>query len=220
YTIITPPLVYVGQSFWITVIVVPQGGGTDTSYAGITSFTSSDPGALLQGVGMDTYNYAWIPANQGIRLFINVVFTKLGFQSIVATDTLDGSITGVTAVQVVGADIKLTKEPPLQVNASGDVVQFKICWSNYSTATGSTFTINDAVPNGTVYAPDVLSNHFCGATKGFGAAVAAYSTDGGIGYASMPAGGPATTGVTNLRWTIPAVGVMTTGCVCFKVTVN
>ncbi|MEK7767982.1 MAG: hypothetical protein AAB368_17255, partial [bacterium] len=114
----------------------------------------------------------------------------------------------------------LTKTPPLQVVSSGDIVQFKICWSNYSTATASMFTINDEIPSGMVYYPDVSTNHLCGATSGVAGITPAYSTDGGSAYTTMPGGGPGTTGVTNLRWTVPAVGVMTTGCVCYKVTVN
>ncbi|MEK7766957.1 MAG: hypothetical protein AAB368_12040, partial [bacterium] len=220
YQIITPPVVYLGQTFWITVVVTRVGGATETTYAGTSSFTSTDRNAVLENQSMDSYNYAWTGAEEGVKVFVKVTLGTLGLQAIVVTDMIDGSINGLATVQVVGADIKLVKWPPLQVSASGDIVPFRICWSNYSTATGSSFTINDAIPNGTIYVPDVLSNHFCGATKGFGAATAAYSTDGGIGYTSMPVGGPATTGVTNLRWTIPTVGVMTTGCVCFKVTVN
>ena len=220
YDIVAPPVVYAGQTFWITVIVM-QAGTTLTTYAGTSSFTSTDAAARLEGQAMDGYDYVWQPAaDGGVRVFITVTLSTLGLQSILASDVIDGSITGLATVQVVGADVKLTKQPPLQVSASGDVVQFRICWSNYSTASASTFTITDAVPNGTVYAPDVLSNHFCGATKGFGAAAAAYSTDGGIIYTTIPAGGPATTGVTTLRWTIPLVGVATTGCACFRVTVQ
>ncbi|MEK7767423.1 MAG: hypothetical protein AAB368_14430, partial [bacterium] len=220
YAIIAPPVVYVGQSFWITVQILKIGNILDTAYAGITSFTSTDQNAKLENVGMDTYNYQWSPG-LGWVVFVKVTLTQLGIQSIVATDTLDGSVNGLTSIIVVGADVKLTKQPPLQVSASGDIVQFKICWSNYSTASASTFTITDEVPNGTVYFPDVLSNHFCGAAKGFGAATAAYSITGNnpADYAAMPAGGPATTAVQYLRWTIPMVGVATTGCVCFKVTV-
>ncbi|MEK7767318.1 MAG: hypothetical protein AAB368_13895, partial [bacterium] len=235
YVIIAPPVVYSGQSFWITVVVTPQGGGTKTDYCGITSFSSTDPVARIEGAAMGGYDYAWDTADSkgspcavgvpckggactactggcdnGVSVLVNVSLTQLGLQTIVASDTLDGSIVGLTTVQVVGADIKLTKMPPLQVSASGDTVQFQICWSNYSTATGSAFTITDAVPNGTVYLPDVASSHYCGATKGFGAATVAYSTNGGAAYTTLPAGGTAATPVTHLRWTIPTVGVATT----------
>ena len=167
---------------------------------------------------MDAYNFTWSLANAGVKVFVKVTLTPLGYQSIIAADMLDGSIIGLTTIQVVGVDVKLTKMPPLQVAASGDTVQFRICWSNYSTATAATFTITDRVPAGTVYVPDIPSNHLCGASRGFGAATVAYSLDGGTTFPTMT--GPATTGVTHLRWTIPQVGVATTGCVCFRVAVN
>ncbi|MEK7767055.1 MAG: hypothetical protein AAB368_12535, partial [bacterium] len=169
YDIYVPPVAYVGQYFWITIVVRDSGGLTKTNYVGTSSFTSTDSAAKLENQPMDTYNYTWTSGaskDNGVRLFIYVVMTQLGLQTIVASDIADGSITGLATVLIVGADVKLTKEPPLQVSASGDTVQFKICWSNYSTASAASFTISDQVPDGTIYVPDVLSNHFCGATKG------------------------------------------------------
>src|SRR5678810_498348 len=90
----------------------------------------------------------------GIRLFFNVSFTKLGLQTIVGMDTVDGSISGLTAVMVVATDVKLTKNPRLSVAASGDTVQFQICWSNYSSTSAFTFVITDAVPVGTTFVPE------------------------------------------------------------------
>ncbi len=180
---------------------------------------------------MDTYLYPWTadaPAacdgggdnDNGVRVFVKVTLTQIGLQTLIASDTQDGSIVGLTAIMVVGADIKLTKEPRFQVAASGDIVQFKICWSNYSSASGAGFTVTDKVPNGFTYYQDTSANHFCGATSGFGTATVAYSTTGNnpADYSSMPgAGVPA---AAWLRWTVPQAGVNTTGCVCFKATVN
>lgn len=227
--IVAPPVVYLGQTFWITVVVVDAGGGTKTGYCGTSSFTSTDQGAKIEGGAMDAYNFVWSSSSScpagtdedGVKLFMGVTMTVLGPQTVVATDTIDGSITGMATVMVVAADVKLTKEPSLQIAASGDTVRFKICWSNCSSATASSFTITDAVPNGTVYAPDSPFNHFCGATKGFGSATVAYSTAAtSTGFTTMGGVVPQPPNVTFLRWTIPSVGVMTTGCVCFRVTVN
>src|SRR5207244_2871806 len=112
-----------GQSFWITVVVVDVGGGTKTDYCGTTSFTGTDPGGRIEATGMDGYNYAWDSndpgatcagagcvngCDNGVKLFLNVSLSRLGFQTIVAVDTVDGSITGLAALQVVGADVKLS----------------------------------------------------------------------------------------------------------------
>ncbi len=220
YRLFAPPVVFSGQSFWMTVVVI-ESGATKTDYAGVTSFSGTDPLAEIMDQPADGYDYTWVSAtDKGVKIFVNVSLTALGLQSIIAMDTNDGSITGLTTIQVVGVDVKLTKEPRLQVSASGDVIQFRICWSNYSTASAANFVITDQVPNGFTYSQDTSANHFCGATKGFGAATVAYSTTGNNpgDYATMPAGG--TTAATWLKWTVPEVGVLTTGCVCFKARVN
>jgi uncharacterized repeat protein (TIGR01451 family) len=173
---------------------------------------------------MDTYNYAWVPASdKGIHIFFRVSFTKIGMQTIVASDTMDGSIVGLAAIMIVGVDVQFFKEPRLSVAASGDTVNFKICWSNYSSASALSFVITDAVPKGTTYVPQVASNHICGTTSAI-AYDFAYSTSQ---TSSPPAGGSWTTTTVTpsppvywLRWTIKSVGIDTSGCACFKVSVN
>lgn len=225
YNIIAPPVVYVGQSFWITVEVIDNGGGIKTDYAATTAFTSTDPGALMDGSGMGTTtaNYLWTGAggDDGVHIFVNVVMTSIGIQTIVASDTADGSILGLGSVMVVGVDVKLTKEPRLTVAASGDTVQFKICWSNYSTTTAFNFVITDAVPESTTYVPDPATAMDCGNTNGVIPDVA-YSTS----TSATPPATFTTTGGTPpgssrwLRWTYGQVAINTTGCACFRVRVD
>ncbi len=227
YEFIHPPVVYSGQSFWMTVVVM-ESGATKIDYCGTSTFTSSDAKAQIESTPMGSYSYVWSSdvagcnsgGDNGVRIFVQVRLEILGRQSLIASDTIDGSITGITTILVVGVDVKLTKEPPLQIAASGDLVQFKICWSNYSSASASNFVITDQVPGGFTYVQDQAQNHFCGATKGFGAATIAYSTtDSSPGaFQTMPGAG--VTGATWLRWTVPEVGVDTTGCGCFKVRVD
>jgi uncharacterized repeat protein (TIGR01451 family) len=230
--IIAPPVVYSGQSFWITLVVIQTAGGTAVDYCGTTSFTSTDPAAKIEGTTMDTYNYAWDSAtgggcpactgacDNGVRIFMNVTLNKLGTQTVVATDTVDGSIVGLTALQVVGADVKLTKSPRLSVQASGDTVSFRVCWSNYSSASAFTFVITDAVPMGTAFVPEAGTAAFdCGNTDGTVPRVAysttASATPPAVFTESNPLGG-----TRWLRFTVPMAGVQTTGCVCYRVTVN
>ncbi|MEK7474812.1 MAG: hypothetical protein AAB152_04165 [Candidatus Coatesbacteria bacterium] len=230
YTIIPPPVVYIGQQFWITVIAVEAAGGTKDDYCGTTSFTSTDPGAKVEGTNMDAYNYTWkstiTPCNagsdNGVKMFFSVSMTRLGMQTIVATDSMDGSITGLTAVMVVGVDVKLTKEPPLQVVASSDTVQFKICWSNYSSASAFTFVITDAVPMGTNFLPEAsMAGLSCGNTDGTALAVgySLLASPTMPGAASFTGANPVA-GTRWLRWTVPIVGVQTSGCACFRAVVQ
>jgi hypothetical protein len=237
YNIIVPPVVYSGQSFWITVVVVDATSSTMLDYCGTTSFTSTDPAAKIESAGMDGYNYVWDSnevtatckgagcvgsCDNGIKMFFNVTFTKLGLNAIVGIDIFDGSITGLGSFMVVGTDVKLFKEPRLVIAASGDTVQFKICWSAYSSASAFTFVITDAVPRGTTYVPEVASAMMCGSTSGV-AAMVAYSPTASASppatFTSVPSAAPPA-GLSWLRWTVPVVGVKTTGCACFRVSVN
>jgi uncharacterized repeat protein (TIGR01451 family) len=228
YEIIAPPVVFVGQSFWITLVAVEAGGSTKTDYNGLTSFTSTDSTAKIQGSAMEGYNYTWggCGTDCGVKVFVNVSFTQLGLQTLVASDVFDGSITGLEAIMVVGADVRLEKRKKLTIAASGDTVQFWICWSNYSTATAYSFTITDAVPNGTTYVPELAGNAICGQDGPYNASVsmaASSSTSTTPPNTAFVYVAPATTPAATtrwLRWTVRDVYVNSTGCVCFKVVVN
>lgn len=231
YEFIAPPTVFIGQSFWMTIIVKDVGGTTKLDYCGTTSFTSTDPAAKIESTAMDVYNFTWssatcnnngaLPDENGIRIFVNVTLTTLGMQTIVGQDTTDGSINGLTAILVVATDIKLTKVPVLSIAASGDTVQFRVCWSNYSSASAFTFVITDAVPMGTVYVPEAMTAMDCGNTKGQPLTVAySTATSAGVPAAASFTNGAPIAGTRWLRWTLPYAGVNTTGCACYRVTVN
>ncbi|MEK7475628.1 MAG: hypothetical protein AAB152_08345 [Candidatus Coatesbacteria bacterium] len=237
YTIVAPQVVYAGQSFWITVIVSEVGGATKTDYCGTTSFSSTDPAAKVESIAMDAYNYTWDSniagapcvgagctgtCDNGIKLFFNVRLDKLGMQTLVATDVFDGSVTGLAACMVVGADVKLLKEPRFTVAASGDTVQFRICWSNYSSGSGFSFVMTDAVPSGLTYLPEAAVGLLdCKNTTGLPLSVS-YST---ATTPNMPAaasftGGNPTAGTRWLRWTVQYAAVGATGCGCYRATIN
>ncbi len=230
YEIFAPPVVYIGQNFWITVVVVKLGGATDVDYCGTSSFTSTDPGAKIEGTTLGTYGFAWssstkcsaVPNENGVKVFVNVTMTRLGLQTLIATDDNDGSITGLTAIMVVGADIRLDKLQKLTVAASSDTVQFRVCWSNYSSASAFNFTINDAIPMGTTYLPEAGTWMLdCGNVDNLGLTVS-YST---ATTTTVPTAASWVTanpiaGTRWLRWTVPVAGVQVTGCACYRVTVN
>ncbi|MEK7475010.1 MAG: hypothetical protein AAB152_05175 [Candidatus Coatesbacteria bacterium] len=230
YEFIAPPVVFSGQTFWITVIVKDTSGTTKTDYCGTTSFTSTDPAAAIGGTGMDLYNFTWsskaactsAPDEDGIKIFLGVTLVRMGMQTIVGMDTGDGSVNGLTAILVVAADVKLQKTPKLTVAASGDTVQFKVCWSNFSSGSAFTFVITDALPVGTTFVPEASTAALsCGNTNGLNLTVA-YTT---AASATMPPAASFTTGnpiagTRWLRWTVPYTGVNTTGCGCYRITIN
>ena len=231
YDVIAPPVVFTGQSFWLTIVVIDNGGSTKTDYCGTTSFTSTDPAAKIENSAMDTYNYTWTSslvagpcANasgpNGVRIFFQVTFTKLGLQTFIPSDITDGTITGLTTIMVVGADVHLTKEQRFQIAASADTVQFRVCWSNYSSASAFTFVITDAVPMGTTFLPEAGTASFnCGNTDGV-APVVAYSTAPSVTPPAAFTEANPIAGTRWLRFTLPISGVQTTGCICYRVTVN
>ncbi len=234
YNIVAPPVVFAGQPFWITVIVTDTGGGTKTDYCGTSSFTATDPKAQIEGQPMDAYNFTWsssvgpcslAPDENGVRVFVNVTLSQLGLQSLVAADVADGSIVGLATVMVVGADVRLLKTPRLSIAASGDTVQFRVCWSNYSSASAFSFTVTDAVPVGTAYVPDAATAMDCGNAGGVPVAVAyslavtpAVPPPGSFTTISGATAPPAAT--RWLRWTVPYAGVNSTGCFCYRISVN
>jgi uncharacterized repeat protein (TIGR01451 family) len=221
-------VVFAGQSFWLTVVVVDQTNATKTDYCGTTSFTSTDPAAKIENGNMDTYNFTWsstsncnvVPNEDGVRIFFNVVFNKLGQQTLIAADTIDGTITGFASIMVVGVDVKLTKVPRLVSGASGDLVKFSVCWSNYSSASAFTFVITDAIPMGTAFFPEASTAAFdCGSTLPMNARVAYSTATSTTPPAAFTEANPVA-GTRWLRFTIPQIGINTTGCACYRVSVN
>jgi uncharacterized repeat protein (TIGR01451 family) len=135
---------------------------------------------------------------------------------------MDGSIVGVAAITVVGVDVRFVKEPRLVVAASGDTVQFKVCWSNYSSASAFTFVITDAMPMGTTFVPEAgVSALTCGGTDGItlGVAYTTLASPTMPGAASFTGGNPVA-GTRWLRWTVPYAGVETTGCACYRARID
>ena len=56
YDVIAPESVFSGQAFWITVAAILGTGSTKLDYTGTSSFTSTDPAALIEGTGMDVFD--------------------------------------------------------------------------------------------------------------------------------------------------------------------
>jgi hypothetical protein len=82
-----PSPITAGDVGIFTVTAYDQYGNVATGYTGVVHFTSSDPAAELPD------NYTFTASDQGSQMFAAALHTT-GTQSITATDTVDGSITG------------------------------------------------------------------------------------------------------------------------------
>ena len=71
----------------------PTDATTDTSFIGTIHFTSSDPGAILPS------DYTFVSTDRGSQTFGTTLKTK-GSQTIEATDTVNGAITGLATISI------------------------------------------------------------------------------------------------------------------------
>jgi hypothetical protein len=93
-----PPGASVGTPEDLTVTVQDAFGNTVTGYTGTVQFASSDPGALLPA----DYTFT---ADHGQHNF-SIIFQTAGVQSITATDTARGTVTGSISL-TVGAGVPI-----------------------------------------------------------------------------------------------------------------
>src|SRR5207248_2631554 len=98
--IVAPSTSTAGSSFSLTVTAQDANNNTVTSYLGTVHFTSADAAAVLPS------NYTFTAADAGVHTFTGVVLKTAGSQSITATDTVTGSITGNASVTVSSAAAK------------------------------------------------------------------------------------------------------------------
>ncbi len=72
----------------ITISAKTSSGNTATGYTGTVHFASTDPHAVLPA------DYTFVSGDNGVHIFAGIVFKTAGSQSIAATDTVTGTITG------------------------------------------------------------------------------------------------------------------------------
>ena len=84
-----------GASHSVTVTAKDQFGNTATGYTGTVHFTSSDGSATLPS------NYIFVGGDAGSHVFSGVILRLVGDQTITATDTLTGTITGTQSAITV-----------------------------------------------------------------------------------------------------------------------
>src|SRR5437660_74930 len=142
----------------VTVEVKTSQGARATGYTGTIHFTSTDAQAVLPANYTFTSSTAGTPncttgCDQGIHTFTNAVTLKTaGSQSVTATDTVNGSLTGSqSAIQVnpAGASVLVVSgipSPQSQNTASPVTVEARDAFANRATAYVGTvkFTSTDA----------------------------------------------------------------------------
>jgi hypothetical protein len=96
FKITAPTSATAGTAFTITVTALDAYGNKATGYRGTVHFTSSDGSASLPG------DYTFVAADKGKHTF-SVTLKTTGSQTITATDTVNGSITGKAKLTVNAA---------------------------------------------------------------------------------------------------------------------
>jgi predicted outer membrane repeat protein len=94
FVLTAPSAATAGTPFDLTVKAVDPFGQTALGYTGTVHFTSTDKHAVLPR------KYTFVSGDNGVHTF-TVTLRSRGTRSVTATDTLDGSITGGTNVNVL-----------------------------------------------------------------------------------------------------------------------
>ena len=89
-----PSSVTSGTAFSITVTAEDAYGNVATGDTGTVHFSSTDNRATLPA------NYIFTAADNGVHIFSRVKLRKRGLETITATDTVFGSISGSLAIAV------------------------------------------------------------------------------------------------------------------------
>ena len=95
----------------VTVTARDLYSNTVASYTGTVHFSSTDVGATLPG------DYTFVPGDAGVHVFTNgVTLITSGSQSVTATDTVTGSITGtqtpISVTPAAAVSLSVTAVPP------------------------------------------------------------------------------------------------------------
>jgi hypothetical protein len=144
----SPTMAGVSQSF--TVMAKDGFGNTVTGYTGTVHFTSSDGTALLPS------NYVFLAGDNGVHTFSATLKTS-GTQSITATDTSTGSITGtqtnITCNPAGAASFTVTGYPSPTVAGVSHSFSVTAKDSFGNTATGYTGTVHFTSSDGAAVLP-------------------------------------------------------------------
>ncbi|BCU78627.1 hypothetical protein llg_33420 [Luteolibacter sp. LG18] len=143
YTVSAPANATAGTAFNVTVTALDQFDNTATGYAGTVHFTSSDAPATL-------------PANStltnGVGTFSATLKTG-GNQTITATDTVAGSITGTSGNILVDprSDLAVTVTDSPDPVVAGTNLTYTITVVNNGPSAAASVSLGDTLPAGTTF---------------------------------------------------------------------
>ena len=129
----------------VTVTALNSNGTTDTGYLGTVQLTSSDPQAVLPA------NCTFTAADQGVHTF-TVTLKTAGNQSITATDTATGAVTGsetgitVTPAAAAALDFSNTPSGATACSAFTLTVTAKDAYGNTAAGYSGTVQITSSDP--------------------------------------------------------------------------
>jgi hypothetical protein len=138
-----------GVAHTFTVTALNADGSVNTNYTGTVHFSSTDPQAGLPS------DYPFTPADQGVHTF-TVTLKTAGNQSIVATDTATGSISGIeTGITVQpAAAAKFVLSAPSSVKSGAKFSVTLTVYDAYgNVATGYTGTVHFSSSDGSATLP-------------------------------------------------------------------
>src|SRR5205085_6053085 len=131
-----------GGGFTTTVTAKDAYNNTATGYTGTVHFTSSDPQASLPA------DYTFVAGDNGTKN-VSVTLKTAGSRSVVATDTVTGSITGSASVTVSPAgasQLVVTTQPGAATAGSAlgtqPVVAVEDAYGNTVTSDSSSVTVS------------------------------------------------------------------------------
>jgi hypothetical protein len=139
-----------GSAFNVTLTALDPYNNTATGYMGAVHFTSSDGQAVLPA------DHTFTAADAGVHTFTGVILKKAGSQTVTASDTVIGSITGGAAVVVEAAAAKTMTvagfPSPTTAGVAGNFkVTLKDPYGNF--ATGYTGTVHFTSSDGKAALP-------------------------------------------------------------------
>ncbi len=221
YRIAAPPSHFTTEDFWVTVVVLDVAGTTRADYCGTTSFTSTDPLALINGVPMGSFTFAWSsslacsspPDEDGITGF------WIRLPSAHSSDFLNLRDAGTPVTlggQSIAQGIPLvtweTATP--SVAKAGDLVEYRISFSNESNVSGWSVMITTSDGS---FSNRVKTGAIPGAvfvTGGAGAITSLWANSlGGPWNATAPTG---QTDPLYLRWILAHVGGHQSGYIRYQ----
>jgi len=111
FQLTAPASTTAGASFSMTLTALTATNATATGYLGTVHFTSTDTLATLPA------NYTFVAGDNGVHVFSGTTLSTPGVQTITATDTVTGSITGSSGITVNVGPVITTNPLSASVNA-------------------------------------------------------------------------------------------------------